>query len=310
MKRIIILVMFCFWALPVYIPSATAADKSKKQVAKDSIDSMSSLDARKELHQLGINFCQKSFFDAIANGDIDVVKLFLKCGMSVNERGAWTKVRLYAGAGQDDVYIQFSALILALMHNRLNIAKMLIEKGADVNMGVDGTSPLLIATTRNQNEIVKMLRERGADFQKHSFKGHYYKVFYYKTDWKDAKRDCESIGGYLAIVNSKEENDYLTKLAQDHFLWLGANNANKDNKWVWVDGMPVTYTNWQEGQPDDFKGIEHYLAICPGGGWNDLPENPAKENLRLLNLNVNGFICEWNDRKSFKNCKINKKYGR
>lgn len=55
-------------------------------------------------------------------------------------------------------------LHIAIMANSLNIARLLIEKGADPNIKTeDGTSPLHVAIAKGNLEIVKLLIEYGAD---------------------------------------------------------------------------------------------------------------------------------------------------
>ena len=37
--------------------------------------------------------------------------------------------------------------------------------------------------------------------------GHWYAYFPDHISWKEAKHHCEGLGGYLVIINDKEEND-------------------------------------------------------------------------------------------------------
>ncbi|HNW45191.1 MAG TPA: FlgO family outer membrane protein [Elusimicrobiales bacterium] len=91
------------------------------------------------------------------------------------ERGDIVKVRALLDAGADPnankaSYAHLTALHMAALNSRLDVAKLLIERGADVNYVaysafpkvVDGT-PLHFAACAGANAIVQLLLERGAD---------------------------------------------------------------------------------------------------------------------------------------------------
>jgi hypothetical protein len=96
------------------------------------------------------------------------------------------------------------------------------------------------------------------------------------------------MGGHLAIVNSKGEDDFLAAISRGH-VWLGATDAEKEGQWVWIDGTPMTYSNWDYGEPNNARDPrtgkrENYLMISKYGRWNDLTEDSPV---------INGFVCEW-----------------
>merc|ERR1719481_1125339 len=68
--------------------------------------------------------------------------------------------------------------------------------------------------------------------------------------------------------------------------WIGLKNDPKDegSGYYWVDGTPLNYTNWAEGEPDNQFGVENCgdLDQYMGWSWNDLDG----EN------NIQGFVCE------------------
>ena len=35
--------------------------------------------------------------------------------------------------------------------------------------------------------------------------------------------------------------------------WIGANDKNFEGNFTWVSGKPLTYTNWDQDQPDDIN---------------------------------------------------------
>ena len=66
------------------------------------------------------------------------------------------------------------------------------------------------------------------------------------------RSECSSLGGSLASIHSKEENDFVFNLIQPHgpatyygSTWVGATCVNGEHKWD--DGTPWDYENWDSG---------------------------------------------------------------
>lgn len=120
------------------------------------------------------------------------------------------------------------------------------------------------------------------------FGGNYYKVFFENLSWQEAKRRCESMGGYLAIVTNKAEDEFLSAISRSH-VWIGATDEREKGQWTWVDGTTLSYSNWDIGEPNNASDPrtgqgEHYLMISKYAKWNDLSlDSPI----------IKGFICEW-----------------
>ncbi len=114
------------------------------------------------------------------------------------------------------------------------------------------------------------------------FKGHWYKVINKKLTWHQAEAYCENIGGYLACVGSKEEDEFLIHLSKGQDVWLGATDDVKEGTWKWVNGEPFKYANWG-GSFDNSDGSQHWLMYWGRNKkWDD---NSSGKRLY--------FICEW-----------------
>ncbi|XP_043074217.1 CD209 antigen-like protein C [Puntigrus tetrazona] len=112
------------------------------------------------------------------------------------------------------------------------------------------------------------------------------KCYYFSTvkkNWTRSRDQCVTLGGHLVIINSKEEQDFVTsKVKVSH--WIGLNDLEAEGHWVWVNNQPVNDSvefwikrgngirepdNWTQGYPDgeDCAGLGH-----PGGEtdfWSD-----------------------------------------
>ena len=100
--------------------------------------------------------------------------------------------------------------------------------------------------------------------------GHIYAVFNEAYSWNEAENLCKSMGGHLATKKKKKENDFIKTLLGENFYYIGANDKQTEGQWKWVTDEEFSYTNWEEGQPDNAFNNEHFLMIYPDGTWNDL----------------------------------------
>eukprot|EP00833_Pecoramyces_ruminatium_P011921 jgi/Orpsp1_1/1185953/evm.model.c7180000096210.1 len=91
---------------------------------------------------------------AIRENSVDMVEFLIKdCGAEVN-------VIFESG---------YTPLILAISKGNIEIVKILINHGADINMMKNSDSPLNLAIARNMEDIVHYLVEKGANIYKSSY---------------------------------------------------------------------------------------------------------------------------------------------
>lgn len=124
---------------------------------------------------------------------------------------------------------------------------------------------------------------------------HTYKLIQSNLNYEEAKKYCESLGGHLVTITSKEEEDTVLNLLNESDIkvsWLGATDLNSNGRFEWVNGEELTYTNWAPNEPNNDQGVEHYLVLYKVEGewtWNDGPMN-TNEYYKPENI---GFVCEW-----------------
>jgi hypothetical protein len=107
-----------------------------------------------------------------------------------------------------------------------------------------------------------------------------------QADWMDSEAEAQALSGTLATINNQEEQNFVFDTfggygGTQRILWIGlydpsqdANGGSHASNFVWADGEPVTYTNWDVGEPNDSSGDEFYAAMYyPNyhnpGSWND-----------------------------------------
>uniref|UniRef100_A0A3Q4HE94 C-type lectin domain-containing protein n=1 Tax=Neolamprologus brichardi TaxID=32507 RepID=A0A3Q4HE94_NEOBR len=85
--------------------------------------------------------------------------------------------------------------------------------------------------------------------------------------WNAARMDCRARGGDLVVIDSPEEQNFLSTITTD--VWIGLNDKEQEGTWKWVDGTPLTLMYWATTQPDD-GGEEDCAYINEWGRfWND-----------------------------------------
>ncbi len=95
------------------------------------------------------------------------------------------------------------------------------------------------------------------------------------------------VPGYLAVITSQEENDFIYGILQENG-WIGANDLADEGKWRWVTGpeeeqqqfwegdefgeaVNDMYANWvPDAEPNGFTDENCALFWDSTGGWNDL----------------------------------------
>lgn len=97
-----------------------------------------------------------------------------------------------------------------------------------------------------------------------------YRKYGHQADWIHAMKDCKGNGGALVDIGSHEEQSFVQKMAGGNDVWIAGSDSSEEGKWRWFgSGQTWGYTNWNKGQPDNFKDQEDCAVMTSGGHWND-----------------------------------------
>ncbi|XP_077993268.1 macrophage mannose receptor 1-like isoform X2 [Glandiceps talaboti] len=81
----------------------------------------------------------------------------------------------------------------------------------------------------------------------------------YRKTWQDSLSYCQSIGGDLASFHSQDEERTVLKGKQrNELLWIGLQDVDGNENYVWSDGSNVNYTNWQRGRHYGFMYFYYF----------------------------------------------------
>ena len=91
-------------------------------------------------------YVNKDLYYACSDDDVDKAKELIKAGANVNAENKWGE----------------TPLIVAARHGHIEIVKLLIEAGADLETNDDGYTPLDFALMYEHTETVEILKQHGA----------------------------------------------------------------------------------------------------------------------------------------------------
>ena len=126
--------------------------------------------------------------------------------------------------------------------------------------------------------------------------GHTYKIFSDNVSWDAARERCEKAGGYLLVIDSQEEQDFICRQIMNHrgeVFWIGLTDEENEGVWMDVNGKKAEYFNWGPNEPNNGGERQNYVSIyttvtnwsysaASVGQWDD--------DFREV---LFGYICEW-----------------
>ena len=109
--------------------------------------------------------------------------------------------------------------------------------------------------------------------------GNYYSLTLSAVVFQEARVEAEALGANLVTINDAAENTWVFEtfgvLASPGRLWTGLTDEVNEGEFVWDSGQPVTYTNWNGGEPNGGTG-ENWVELIinsplpsQNGFWND-----------------------------------------
>ncbi len=99
--------------------------------------------------------------------------------------------------------------------------------------------------------------------------------------WTDAEAIAVANGGHLITIEDAAEDQWAAQtfapfISNSRGPWIGLQRGSGPDGWSWVSGSTSSYRNWDDGQPDNARGIigcspepyahQHRIGGAP---WND-----------------------------------------
>ncbi|KAK2865593.1 hypothetical protein Q7C36_001649 [Tachysurus vachellii] len=79
-----------------------------------------------------------------------------------------------------------------------------------------------------------------------------YNISTVKKNWWETRQDCIKRGADLVIINSTEEQEFISKNFAGTESWIGLTDTGTEGTFKWVDDSPLTTKFWWTGEPNDY----------------------------------------------------------
>ncbi|CAH7282680.1 C-type lectin domain family 4 member G [Phodopus roborovskii] len=117
------------------------------------------------------------------------------------------------------------------------------------------------------------------------FQGSCYYFSETQAVWGTAQSYCSVHGAHLVTVKGPDEQGFLSQHTRGRGYWLGLRAVRRLGKiqgYQWVDGVSLTFSHWNYGEPNDSRGQEDCVMMLHSGLWNDAPCTSERD----------GWVCE------------------
>ncbi|XP_038640510.1 uncharacterized protein LOC119956998 [Scyliorhinus canicula] len=104
-----------------------------------------------------------------------------------------------------------------------------------------------------------------------SFNGSCYFFSTVKATWSSSKMYCTIQTSNLLVINTIEEQHFITMESNTKEFWIGLSDHEQENKWKWVDGTDYEATPkfWSVNEPNNANSGEDCAQVSSSGMWND-----------------------------------------
>ncbi len=176
-------------------------------------------------------------------------------GASVSMSRIGPAFQLGNGANATDGTNQFGASgwLSGVVNNQPTNGPDLVFSGA--SGGQDGDINIMLSGDGNECQQVTQCSDVSENIPGFIYLGEFNDAKYFISDhpsnWVDARSNTEANGGHLVSINSVEENNYIHSNINPGTgsVWTGLTTINSPGDFQWINGDPLTYTNWQVGEP-------------------------------------------------------------
>ena len=111
------------------------------------------------------------------------------------------------------------------------------------------------------------------DCVEHVRGGHRYLVCFSERPFADVAGHCQAEGSQPLVINGPGENRWIVDRAtsvREQPFWVGLSDAAEEGAFVWWDGTPAEYLNWEFGEPGE-REDQDCAQFVGFGEWSVVP---------------------------------------
>jgi hypothetical protein len=156
--------------------------------------------------------------------------------------------------------------IILILFITNNLSAQFTYSGYLYNANGSGAANVPVQLYRRTNQTITGFTSQN------NYNGHSYYRSTGSAVWTTARTNCSNMGGHLVTITSAGEQNFLYTLWPSG--WIGLTDEVSEGTWRWVTGETYSYTNWNNGEPNNSNN-EDYVQFVTNGRWNDLNNNSS-----------------------------------
>ena len=88
--------------------------------------------------------------------------------------------------------------------------------------------------------------------------------------WEDCTTACANIGMEFTCIPDDSSQAQIEQVITAHSTWIGLSDKEVEGTFTCADGgISTTYSNWNEGEPNDLESEDCVMVYEENGKWND-----------------------------------------
>merc|ERR1719219_2646166 len=91
---------------------------------------------------------------------------------------------------------------------------------------------------------------------------------YENITWFNAVTYCDEMESTIVSIHSYDQNQYIAEKICRGNCYVGLTDYISEGQFAWIDGTPLDYINWCDGEPNNANG-EDAAHMRPDGCWDD-----------------------------------------